>query len=147
MAKKPKILFLSTGSPTRSQIAEGFMCAMASDRFSAESASTESGAVNPLATEVMQEAGIDISERRPKELKQTFKEYFAYVITMYDPAEKSPTFPFTLKVVRWKLPDPSKADASGEEKKEMFRRARDEIRECVAKFLDDTVRNDRQRAA
>jgi arsenate reductase (thioredoxin) len=57
----PKVLFLSTGDATRSLIAEGFVRILSCDRFDIASAGVEPSALNPLATEVMKEAGIDIS--------------------------------------------------------------------------------------
>src|SRR5215813_11711814 len=95
MERKPKVLFLSTGNSTRSQMAEGFLRAYAGDRFLAESAGLESAGVNPLAAEVMRERGIDVSPQEPKQVAEVFREHFAYVITLSDMAkEKSPIFPF-----------------------------------------------------
>ena len=57
MDKKPKVLFLSTGNSTRSQMAEGFLRTLAGDQFQAVSAGIEPGSLNPLAVEVMGEMG------------------------------------------------------------------------------------------
>jgi arsenate reductase (thioredoxin) len=144
MDKRTKVLFLSTGNSTRSQIAEGFLRAMANDHFAAASAGIEPGGPDPLGSEVMKEAGIDIGQH-VEDLKQAIKEHFSYVITVYDPAkEKSPTFPFTLNLLRWSLADPARMAVSSEEKREMFRRVRDEIRERISKFVVEARRKDRQ---
>jgi|ERR1017187_2246163 arsenate reductase len=67
---KPKVLFLSTGNATRSLIAEGFLRTLTGDRFDVVSAGVEPSALNPLANEVMKEAGIDISGQKPKSVAQ-----------------------------------------------------------------------------
>jgi arsenate reductase (thioredoxin) len=144
MDKKQKVLFLSTGNSTRSQIAEGFLRAMADDDFAAASAGIEPGEPDPLGAEVMQEAGVDMGQH-VEDLRQAIKEHFSYVITFYDPAnEKSPIFPSTVNLVRWSLADPARLAVSGEEKKEVFRRVRDQIRDRVSNFLGEVRRKDRE---
>ena len=49
------VLFLCTHNSARSQMAEGFLRAMAGDRFEVQSAGTEATRVHPLATRVMAE--------------------------------------------------------------------------------------------
>jgi arsenate reductase (thioredoxin) len=144
MEKKPKVLFLSTGNSTRSQIAEGYLRAMTDGQFVAASAGVEPGGPDPVGAEVMKEAGIDPSEQHVEDVRQAIKEHFAYVITFYDPAkEKSPVFPFTVNLMRWKLVDPARAASSPEEKKQMFRRVRDQIRDCVSDFVGEVGRKER----
>ncbi|PIP19551.1 MAG: low molecular weight phosphatase family protein, partial [Candidatus Omnitrophica bacterium CG23_combo_of_CG06-09_8_20_14_all_41_10] len=58
---KKKVLFICVHNSARSQMAEAFLKQMAGDKFEAESAGLEPGKLNPLAIEVMKEAGIDIS--------------------------------------------------------------------------------------
>jgi arsenate reductase len=62
MEKKAKVLFLSTGNSTRSQIAEGFLHAMADDQFAAASAGIEPGGPDPVGAEVMKETGIEMGQ-------------------------------------------------------------------------------------
>jgi arsenate reductase len=59
---KTHVLFVCVHKSARSQMAEAFLSALAGDRFSAASAGLEPGPLNPLAVEVMKEAGIDISK-------------------------------------------------------------------------------------
>ena len=80
--RKPKVLFLSTGNATRSQMAEGFLRAFGDEHFDVMSAGVEPGPLNPLANEVMKERGIDISAHEPKNVTQSLKEHFAFVITV-----------------------------------------------------------------
>jgi arsenate reductase len=140
---KPKVLFLSTGNATRSLIAEGFLRNLTGDRFDVASAGVAPSALNPLASDVMKEAGIDISGQKPKSLAQSVKESFGYVIAICDTAkERSPIFPFTLHLLRWSIADPSAADGLPDQKTEVFRRVRDEIRDKVRQFIADTAQID-----
>ena len=137
--QKPRVLFLSTGNATRSLIAEGFLRTLTGDRFDVASAGVEPSALNPLASEVMKEAGIDISGQQPQRVAQSVKERFGYVIAICDTAkERSPIFPFTLHLRHWSVVDPNTADGFPEQKTEVFRRVRDEIKDKVQQFITDT---------
>ena len=139
--KKPKVLFLSTGNATRSQMAEGFLRTLASGHFEVMSAGVEPGPLNPVACGVMNERGIDISEQEPTNVAQSLKEHFAYVITVCDAAkERSPIFPFTPRLLHWSIQDPGAAQGSPEQRMEVFRRVRDEIEGKIKQFIADTGR-------
>jgi arsenate reductase len=145
--KKPKVLFLSRGNATRGQMAEGLLRSLAADRFDATSAGIEPGTLNPIAVEAMREAGVDISRQQAKNVKELLKEHFAYVITVCDLArERAPIFPFTPNLVHWSIYDPESAQHSEEEKKNVFRRVRDEIRAKVESFLSETTKTKPQLA-
>jgi arsenate reductase len=145
-AKKPRVLFLSTGNAARSQIAEGFLRALGSEHFDVMSAGVKPGPLNPLASEVMKEKGIDISKYEPKNVAQSLKESFAYVITLSDTAkERSPIFPFTTRLTHWSTKDPADTEGTPEQRIEAFRRARDEIEHKIKQFIADAAKTeDRQ---
>ena len=147
MEKKMKVLFLSTGNSTRGQMAEGFTRQSAGDRIVAVNAGTESRDSGPLVTEVMKEVGVDISGQKPKDVAESLKEQFGYVVTLYDAArERSPVFPFTTHLIRWSVKDPTATDAPAEEKKEELRRVRDDIKAKVQGLLDEIARRYRTAA-
>jgi len=148
MVRKPKVLFLSTGNSTRGQMAEGLARALSHDRMIAASAGLEAEGLNPLAIEVMQEIGIDISTQKSKPVRDFLKEHFAFVITVSDMAkERSPVFPFTPHLMHWDLPDSIRADAPAEEQKQVLRQVRDAIRVKVESFLADGTVKESLRAA
>jgi arsenate reductase len=64
-----RVLFLCTGNPARSQMAEAFLRKYAGEAFEAHSAGLEPKGVNPLTINVMKEVGIDISNQTPRALK------------------------------------------------------------------------------
>jgi arsenate reductase (thioredoxin) len=91
---KPKALFLSTGNATRSLIAENFLRTLTADRVNVVSVAVEPSNLNPLAIEVTKEAGIDISNQKPKTIGQSLKESFGHVITISDTVkERNPISP------------------------------------------------------
>jgi arsenate reductase (thioredoxin) len=143
MEKKPKVLFLSTGDATRGQMAEGFLSAMGRDQFIAANAAIESTGSDRLTNDVMREAGVDISGQKPLQVAQSLKEHFGYVITLFDEAkERSPIFPFAPNLLRWSLRDPRTAAGTPEQRREAFRRVRDEINSRIREFVNDFRRRE-----
>ena len=125
---KPNVLFLCTGNSCRSQMAEGWLRHFASDRFEALSAGTNPVGVNPLAVEVMQEVGIDISNQQSKHVAEFQRRRLHYVITVCDHAQAScPTEPRGDVRLHWSFDDPAHAQGSVLERVQVFRRVRDEI--------------------
>jgi arsenate reductase len=133
------ILVLCTGNSCRSQIAEGFLRRLAGDRFDVYSAGTEpKHEVHPLAVEVMQEVGIDISGHRPKGLKKFLGRLpVRYLIIVCSGADQSCPwiFPGLSERLYWPFEDPAQFDGSPEETIAEFRRVRDEIRERIVAWL------------
>lgn len=144
-SKKVKVLFLSTGDSARSQMAEGILRSLAQDKLVGFSVGIEGGGSDPLAAEVMREVGIDIQQQRPKNVSQALKDHFGYVITLYDSAkERSPIFPFTPHLLQWDVKDPEAAGGTQADRKEAFRRVRDQIRTQIQDFLGDTASSQQQ---
>jgi len=136
MNKIPKVLFLSRGSASRGQMAEGFLRSLASEQFIPFSAGTEASAVHPLAREVMSEAGVDISAQQPREVASLFRETFQYVVVLCDETrERYPVYPFTRNLVKWSVFDPEFAAQDPESRKQAFRQVRDQMRGRVEQFI------------
>jgi thioredoxin type arsenate reductase len=104
--KTNRILFLCTGNSARSQIAEGLLKTKGGSVFEVYSAGVEPKPVNPLAVQVMQEIGIDISNQRSKDVSDVIKHSFDWVITVCDNAkERCPIFP-SARLIHWNIRDP-----------------------------------------
>jgi arsenate reductase len=131
-----RVLFLCTHNSARSQMAEGFLRAMAGDRFEAGSAGTEKTSVNPLAIRVMAELGIDLGGHTSKLYADVASGAWDYLITVCDDAnERCPWVPGSVKRLHWSFPDPSRATGSEEERLAVFRRVRDQIQERLTDWL------------
>ncbi len=137
--KKDKVLFVCIHNSARSQMAEAFLNHLAGDRFEARSAGLEPGLLNPLAVEVMQELGIDISAHQTKDVFEMFKrgEMYSYVITVCDGAnaERCPVFPGIVSRLHWSFSDPAALQGTSEEVRAAVREIRDEIRTAVEGFV------------
>jgi arsenate reductase len=131
-----RVLFICTKNSARSQMAEGLVNHDLAGRFEAFSAGTDPSSVHPLAIAAMLEIGIDISHHRSKGLDEFAKERFDYVITLCDQANEScPVFFGGTKRLHMGFPDPAAAEGGDEEKRGVFRKVRDQIREELEKFL------------
>jgi len=131
-----RVLFLCTHNSARSQMAEGFLRALAGDRFETASAGTEARGVNTLAARVMAEAGVDLAGHTSKTLDRFLGEPWDHVITVCDSAnEACPVFPGTAERLHWSFDDPSAARGTEAERLAVFRRIRDEIRARIEAWL------------
>jgi arsenate reductase (thioredoxin) len=139
MNHKPRVLFFSTGNATRSRMAAALLRRRLGDELVEEaSTAVKSPDASPLAQEVMQEIGVDISGCEAKDVKASLGEHFACVVTLSDDSrERSPVWPFTKNIVHWNLPDPAIVDGPPESKKAMLRRVRDEIGRRVDELAKD----------
>lgn len=114
-------------------MAEGFLRALAGDRFEIQSAGTRATRVHPLAIAVMRELGIDISQHASKSIDD-MGEGWDVVVTVCDAS--CPVPPRSGLKLRWKVPDPSAARGTEAELLEVFRRVRDSIRSRVRVLAD-----------
>ena len=97
LMNKPKVLILCTGNSCRSHIAEGILRKEAKGLVDVCSAgSNPAGYVHPMAIEVMQEIGIDISAHTSKHLDTFLEDDIHTVVTVCGNADQvCPTFPGT----------------------------------------------------
>jgi arsenate reductase len=143
---KSKVLFICVHNSARSQIAEAWLNEICADCFEAHSAGLEPGTLNPLAVEVMREAGIDISKKKTQAVFDVFKsgKLFSYVVTVCDEsnAEKCPIFPGPTKRMHWSFADPSQVTGSKEEKLAQVREIRDKIRAKIENWCAHVCRRE-----
>lgn len=132
---KPIIYFLCTGNSCRSQMAEGFGHQYLGDRFDVHSAGVEAHGVNPEAVKAMIEAGVEISDQASETIDPDLLNQADYVITLCgDAKDKCPIMPSHVNRIHWELDDPAKAEGTEKEKREAFRRVRDDIDERIQTF-------------
>ena len=134
--ERARVLFLCTHNSARSQMAESLLRHLAGDRFEAHSAGTEATHVRPLAIRAMDEIGVDITGQESKTLERYLEQPIDYVVTVCDAAnEACPFFPGAKNRLHWSFEDPSRAEGTEEERLEVFRKVRDEIRERIEREL------------
>jgi arsenate reductase len=116
-------------------MAEAFLKQLAGDRFEVESAGLEPGKLNPLAVEVMKEAGVDISQNKTKSVFDFYKQgrRYDYVITVCDESQAAqcPVFPGAVEQMHWGFDDPSRFEGTQEEKLQQTRVVRDAIKHKI----------------
>ena len=129
-ADKPLILSLCTGNSCRSHLAEGILRAALGESFNVQSAGSHpAGYVHPLAVQVMQEIGLDISKHHSKHLNEFLAQNVETVITVCGNANQvCPVFPGQTNRHHWSFEDPAKASGTDDAILEVFRCVRDEIR-------------------
>jgi arsenate reductase len=120
----PSVLFLCVHNAGRSQMAAGWLRAMAGDQVNVYTGGSEPGAeLNPVVVEVMAESGIDIHEEFPKPWTDEIVRAVDIVIAM-GCGDVCPIYPGK-SYVDWDLADPAGKDLS------TVRAIRDEIRTRV----------------
>ncbi len=127
-----RVLFVCVENSCRSQMAEGFARAFGNGKIEAYSAGSKpSGKVNPLAIEVMREAGVDISGNLSRGFNALPVRNFDYVVTLgcqdicpFLPADKH---------IEWQIEDPKNKNI------EFFRQVRDEISCKVTELIKNIL--------
>ena len=125
---KKKVAFVCVHNSCRSQMAEGWARKLGRDVLEAYSAGTEKyPEVKPLVVRVMKEAGVDMSDHRPKLLSHIPADE-DILLTMGCNVE-CPNFPCLYRE-DWGLADPSGGSIDD------FRKTRDLIREKVEDLIE-----------
>ena len=133
-----KVMFLCTGNSCRSQMAEGFAREYGKGIIEPFSAGLMASRVHPRAIEVMKEIGIDISGQSSKEIAPELLNQMDVVITLCGHAEAScPMTPPHIKRLHWPIDDPVGTVGTEEEIMNAFRKARDEIKKRILKFIEE----------
>lgn len=132
MTSRPAVLFVCIHNAGRSQMASGFLRALAGDAVEVRSAGSDPGAqVNPAAVEAMAEVGVDISDQTPKLLTHEAVEASDVVITM-GCGDACPVLP-GVSYRDWKLEDPAGKGI------EAVRPIRDEIKSRVEDLVAELL--------
>jgi arsenate reductase len=128
MTDKPSVLFVCVHNAGRSQMAAGFLTAIAGDRVDVRSAGSMPGdQINPVAVQAMAEVGIDIAGEQPKKLTDDAVIASDVVITM-GCGDECPYFPGK-RYEDWVLDDPAGQDIDA------VRPIRDEIKGRVEALI------------
>ena len=137
---KKSVLFVCVHNSARSQMAEAFLKQLAGDKYEVESAGLEPGKLNPLAIEVMKEAGIDISQSKTKSVFDFYKQgkQYDYAVTVCDESQSGacPVFPGKGERLHWGFADPSGFEGAQEDKIKKTREVRDQVEAKIKEWLN-----------
>ncbi|AFH60383.1 arsenate reductase (thioredoxin) [Paenibacillus caseinilyticus] len=135
--EKKLVYFLCTGNSCRSQIADGFLKQLGSDKYEVKSAGLEAHGLNPRAVQVMKEAGVDISGHTSDVIDPQLLNRADYVITLCGHADEHCPVISNKDVVKWHwgFEDPAKATGTEEEVMAKFREVRDSIKQRMEQFV------------
>ena len=133
---KKRVLFLCTGNSCRSQMGEGLLRHLAGTRYDSCSAGSKpSGYVHPMAIEVMAEVGIDIEDLKSKSINEFLPpdgESPDLILSVCNSAKgECPVFPGDVERIHIPFYDPADAEGTEDERRDIFRRVRDEIRNMI----------------
>ena len=133
---KRRILVLCTGNSARSQMAEGLLRHLGQGELEVFSAGTAPSTVHPLAIQVMDEIGVDITAQRSEPLDAYRDSAFDDVITVCDSAAEScPVFSGKARRTHWSLPDPAAVGGDEAIRVTSFRRVRQALERHLGEWL------------
>ncbi|RLV56125.1 arsenate reductase ArsC [Aeromicrobium phragmitis] len=125
---RPTVLFVCVHNAGRSQMAAGYLSALAGDRVDVRSAGSMPGdQLNPVAVAAMAEEGIDIAGAQPRLLDDASVQEADVVITM-GCGDACPYYPGK-RYEDWELDDPAGQPI------ETVRGVRDDIRRRVEALI------------
>jgi len=129
------VLILWTGYSATSQMAEGLLRHDAGEYFEVESAGTRPDRVRPEAMAVLRELGIDIGQHRSKHIDELSGLQFDFIITVDDNARESCPILFGHgQKQHGDFKDPAAFAGSEEQRLDLFRRVRDDLRSYLREF-------------
>lgn len=124
------ILFVCVENSGRSQMAEGFFNKYAPKGYKGISAGTKPvSQINPIAVEVMREAGTDISNQKSKELTDDMIRNSSNIVNMGCMEKESCPTLFLQNLLDWNIEDPKDKPI------EKVRKIRDEIDQRVKELV------------
>jgi arsenate reductase (thioredoxin) len=135
VAEKPTVMFVCVHNAGRSQMAAGYLIALAGDRVDVLSAGSQPAErINPVAVQAMAEDGVDITTERPKVLTDDQVLASDVVVTM-GCGDECPYFPGR-RYEDWVLDDPAGQPI------EVVRPIRDQIKHRVEELVETLVQQD-----
>ena len=133
-------LFLCTGNSARSILAEAILDRLGGDRIRAHSAGSQpQGRVHPMALELLEERGHDVSGLRSKswsEFEGPGAPALDFVFTVCDNAanETCPIWPGRPVTAHWGVADPAAFEGPEDEQRKVFARTYMELHRRIELF-------------
>lgn len=130
------VLFVCNFNAVRSPMAEAIAKYHCGNKVYIDSfgANEKLGKINPFAISVMEEAGIDISNHKPKDFDDLIDNSFDLIIALSDEAHKKAlelTEHDATEVEYWPVDDPTKVQGNRENIMSSFRALRDDLHQKI----------------
>jgi arsenate reductase len=135
--EKKKIAVICTSNSCRSQMAEGFLRHFGEDTLEVYSAGTVKSEVNPYATAVMKEVGIDLTTHESNSLDELPQVHWDLVFTVCDEARESCPYIPAKKHLHHGFNDPTSLGGTDDEIMQGFRKTREEVQEYCRDLVKD----------
>jgi uncharacterized protein (UPF0262 family)/protein-tyrosine-phosphatase len=132
-APVPRVLFVCTRNAVRSPMAEGLLALRRGDGGRVDSAGLAAAKVDPLATSVMAEVGVDLNKHNTQSLSDVSLTDIDIVISLSSEAASAFDPPPTgLIVEHWYIDDPTEAEGNRDAKLEAYRQVRIALEKQIA---------------
>lgn len=137
------VLFCCTMNSVRSPMAEGILKALYPKQVFVDSAGVRKQPVDPLAVEVMDEIGLDISKHRSKTFDDLEDSSFDLIISLSPEAQHTAvdmTRTMACDVEFWNTFDPTIVEGTREQRLQAYREVRDFLMKKIrARFARSAV--------
>ena len=104
-----------------------------------DSAGVQADGLNPLAIQVMSEAGIDIQSQKSKTIKSVDLNQFELIVTVCDNARESCPLVNHSKIIHKNFDDPALSTGLIDEQLVVYRKIRDEIQLMVKEVVENII--------
>ncbi|MCU1309409.1 MAG: arsC [Candidatus Angelobacter sp.] len=122
---KPTVLFVCKDNSALSPIAAAVLMKLGSHSFEAYSAGIHPLFIEPLAVEVMAEIGVDLSQHRPRSVREFISTPINHLIFISSSeTDEEPSFAVAFPSSTWIVEEPCPKIDSFESRLESFRRKR-----------------------
>jgi protein-tyrosine-phosphatase len=129
----PRVLFVCMRNSVRSPMAEGLLIRRRGDGARVASAGIIGDTIDPLATAVMEELGVDLSRHRGRALADLTLSDFDVVVSLSPEAAMALEPPPTGVVVEhWDIDDPTLSEGNRDMRLDAYRRVREAIERRIA---------------
>jgi protein-tyrosine-phosphatase len=124
------VLFACTHNSIRSPMAEAILKHLLGHRIYVDSVGVRDGDIDPMAVEVMEEIGIDLSRHRSKSFDELEDTSYDLIVSLSPEAQHRAvelTRVMACEVEYWPLLDPAHVEGTREQRLDVYRQIRDQL--------------------
>ena len=128
------VLFACTHNAIRSPMAESILKHLLGHRIYVDSVGVHEGDIDPMAVEVMEEIGIDLSRHRSKTFDELEDTSYDVIVSLSPEAQHRAvelTRVMACEVEYWPLLDPAHVEGTREQRLDVYRQIRDQLMQRI----------------